>query len=88
MQDTHGSRLKVNILPFEQSCFRYPEPTAIDYPEDYPFPSCLIMGTSADRVLHIVASIDEDTIYLITAYVPDAGKWQADWKTRKGEGDK
>jgi hypothetical protein len=59
-----------------------------DYPEDYPFPSCLIMGISAGRVIHIVASIDEDIVYLITAYIPDNEKWETDWKTRKGEGDK
>ena len=54
-----------------------------DYPDDYPFPSCLILGKSEEKVIHIVASINESMIYLITAYVPDSDKWEADWKTRK-----
>lgn len=54
-----------------------------DYPDDYPFPSCLILGKSNDRVIHIVASIDDGMIYIITAYVPSAEKWEAGWKTRK-----
>ena len=54
-----------------------------DYPDDYPFPSCLILGKSEEKVIHIVASINESMIYLITADVPDSDKWEADWKTRK-----
>ena len=56
-----------------------------DYPEDYPFPSCLILGKSGETIIHIVASIDGDMIYLITAYVPDPDKWEDDFKTRKEE---
>ena len=55
------------------------------YPEDFPFPSCLILGISVkDTYIHIVVSIKEDKIYLITAYVPTTDKWEADLKTRKG----
>ncbi len=53
------------------------------YPEDKPFPSCLILGRSGERVLHVVASIDDVWIYIITAYAPSPEKWEADWKTRK-----
>ena len=56
-----------------------------EYPEDYPFPSCLILGQSEDKIIHIVASISDGMIYLITAYIPDAERWEADWKTRKEE---
>ena len=55
------------------------------YPDDTPFPSCLILGYSGERALHIVASIDEALIYIITAYAPDPEKWTADLKTRKDE---
>ena len=55
------------------------------YPEDYPVPSCLILGFSGEKVLHICASIMDDRIYLITAYVPDPEKWEDDWMTRKEE---
>ena len=53
------------------------------YPDDKPFPSCLILGYSGERALHAVASIDEDLIYIITAYAPSPEKWESDWKTRK-----
>ena len=53
------------------------------YPNDLPFPSCLITGKSGNRAVHIVAAIDDGMIYLITAYIPDPAKWEADWKTRK-----
>ena len=55
------------------------------YPNDYPFPSCLILGKSKDRILHIVASIDEGIIYIVTAYIPSTDKWEQDFKTRKEE---
>lgn len=56
-----------------------------DYEEDYPFPSCLILGESKDKKIHIVVSINEGMIYLITAYIPDPLKWENDLKTRKVE---
>ncbi len=55
------------------------------YTEDYPFPSCLIFGCSGSRSIHLVASIDEDMIYIITAYVPSPDKWESGWRRRKGE---
>ena len=54
-----------------------------DYPTDTPFPSCLILGYSGERVLHVCASIDAEMVYVITSYSPDPAKWGADWKTRK-----
>ncbi|MBR4806925.1 MAG: DUF4258 domain-containing protein [Lachnospiraceae bacterium] len=53
------------------------------YPDDYPFPSCLIMGKSGNRVIHVVASIEDGLLYIITAYIPNPDKWEEDWKTRK-----
>jgi len=53
------------------------------YPEDFPFPSCLIFGYSGDRPLHVVASIDEGIMYIISAYIPSEEKWESDLKTRK-----
>lgn len=55
------------------------------YPDDTPFPSCLILGYSGERALHVVASIDDDLLYIITAYAPSLEKWEADWKMRKEE---
>lgn len=54
------------------------------YPDDFPFSSRLILGSTSDsRPLHVVASVDEDLIYLITAYYPDMERWETDMKTRK-----
>ncbi len=56
-----------------------------DYPEDYPAPSCLILGHSRKAVIHVCASIMDDAIHIITAYIPAPEKWENDWKTRKEE---
>ena len=56
------------------------------YPNDFPFPSCLILGLSINGVyIHIVVSMNDDKIYLITAYVPNSDKWETDMKTRRQE---
>lgn len=53
------------------------------YPNDYPWPSCLILGYSNNRPLHICMGSNEDAAKLITAYWPDSDKWSADFKQRK-----
>lgn len=54
------------------------------YPDDYPYPSCLVFGSSANgRILHVVCGYNEGKIWLITAYWPDAEHWESDMKTRK-----
>ena len=54
------------------------------YPQDFPFPSCLILGISINGTyIHVVVSMNEDKIYLITAYIPNTDKWESDLKTRK-----
>ena len=45
----------------------------------------MILGNSGERALHVVASIDEELVYIITAYAPSPEKWEADWKKRKEE---
>jgi len=56
------------------------------YPDDFPFPSCLILGKTMDsRTIHLVASIDEGIIYLITAYYPSPEKWDAAGNVRRGD---
>lgn len=55
------------------------------YEDDKPLPSCLVLGFSVrSEYIHIVASCNEDFIYLITAYFPDSEMWETDFKTRKG----
>ena len=54
------------------------------HPEDYPFPSCLVLGLSIrETYLHAVVSLNEGYIYLITAYFPSPDEWEPDMKTRR-----
>jgi hypothetical protein len=55
------------------------------YPEDEPYPSCLIYGrTFGDRPLHVLCAYtkDEETAIIITAYQPDPERW-IDFERRK-----
>jgi len=55
------------------------------YPEDEPYPSCLIYGrTFGDRPLHVLCAYtkDEETAIIITAYQPDPDRW-IDFERRK-----
>ena len=55
-----------------------------EYLEDYPYPSCLIIGYSVeDKIIHIVCGIGEGEVWLITAYYPEKEKWSEDFKIRK-----
>lgn len=54
------------------------------YPDDFPFPSCLLLGLSIDgEYLHACVATDNDRILVITAYHPDPDEWEQDFKTRK-----
>ena len=54
------------------------------YPQDYPYPSCLILGKAINnQYLHIVVSDEGTSSRIITAYYPDKNKWSADFKIRK-----
>ncbi len=56
------------------------------YPEDYPYPSCLILGMALnDQYLHAVVGSDQKRIWIVTAYYPDRNKWSSDLKTRLGK---
>ena len=56
------------------------------YEDDYPYPSCLILGVSVkNRLLHIVCGMSYDLVHMITAYYPDSSKWEDDMKTRRKE---
>jgi len=54
------------------------------YEDDKPFPSCLLLGsTEQNKFIHVVVSIDNGYLYIITAYYPDENEWEDDFKTRK-----
>jgi len=58
------------------------------YPLDYPFPSCLVLGyTKAGKALHVVCGSNGAELWLITAYVPSPAEWTEDFRKRlKTEG--
>lgn len=56
-----------------------------DYPNDFPYPSCLIYGrTSSEEPVHSVWGYDVESriAILITVYRPDPERW-IQWKKRK-----
>ena len=55
------------------------------YPDDMPYPSCLILGfTASQKPLHVVCGLNTGVIcYVITSYYPSPDKWESDYKTRK-----
>lgn len=54
------------------------------YPTDYPYPSCLILGYSVNNtILHVVIGSNTEKLWIITAYYPNLDKWENDFKTRK-----
>jgi hypothetical protein len=56
------------------------------YPTDYPFPSCLVLGTTtAGKPLHIVCGSNGTELWLITAYYPDPAEWSEGFRDRQEE---
>lgn len=57
-----------------------------NYPHDFPYPSCLIFGYAVNhQILHTVVGMDEEILYVITAYYPNTKKFMDDLKTRRRE---
>jgi hypothetical protein len=55
-----------------------------EYPDDPRGHSCLLLGQGVnDRPIHVVCAPKREYLAVITAYVPDPRRWEADWKTRK-----
>ena len=55
------------------------------YPHDKYLPSYLLLGRAAGDALHVVVAVDveSENVRVVTAYRPDAGEWQDDFKTRR-----
>jgi len=56
-----------------------------DYPDDKPYPSCLIYGDNfRGEPVHSVWAFNKETKWavLITVYRPDPDRW-IDWRTRR-----
>lgn len=55
-----------------------------EYPDDYPYPSCLILGENVrGEKIHAVLSDEGTSSRIITAYFPDVEKWSTDFKIRR-----
>jgi len=56
------------------------------YYEDYPFPSCLILGNSINKIsLHIVCGVNNEYVYMVTAYYPNERLWKSNVERRRGK---
>lgn len=57
----------------------------IEYPDDKPYPSRLLLGWDGERPVHVVAAHEQDgeNEYIITVYVPDATIWNEDYTRRR-----
>lgn len=54
------------------------------YPQDTPYPSDLLLGVSRGVFIHaVVARRGDGRCIVVTAYVPDPLRWNADFKTRR-----
>jgi hypothetical protein len=59
--------------------------TIEDYSAEMPEPGRLILGCHGKRSFHLVASENPevDEITVITVYLPDPGKWNKDFRSRR-----
>jgi len=56
-----------------------------DYPNDFPFPSSLLLAFLGDRPIHMVVAFDDltRTCHIVTVYEPDPSHWSDDFRTRR-----
>lgn len=56
-----------------------------EYPDDRPYPSCLVLGWLGQRPVHVVVAVNDvaaETI-VITVYEPDPAGWSDRFTRRK-----
>lgn len=57
-----------------------------EYPNQNPFPRCLIFRAKINnRPLHVVVGVNREgmDLFLVTTYVPTLDKWESDFETRR-----
>ena len=59
----------------------------IDYPDDNPYPSCLILGFVNDNPIHVVFAFDRENKagIVITAYIPNSQLWSENFRSRRNK---
>ena len=56
----------------------------IDYPDDTPYPSRLMLGWRGERPIHVVAAdTPESETIVITVYEPDPALWEPGFERKK-----
>ena len=57
----------------------------VSYPDDYPYPSFLMLGFKKTTPIHAVVAIDDTDgyCYVITVYLPKAEIWEAGFRERR-----
>ena len=55
------------------------------YPYDKPYPSCLVLGWSGTRPIHVVVAdnLDQRETIVITVYEPDLDRWEPGFEKRR-----
>jgi hypothetical protein len=56
-----------------------------EYPDAFPFPALLLIGTWESNTWHIVAGFDlsNNVVHIVTVYRPDKERFEPDWRTRR-----
>ncbi len=56
-----------------------------NYPDDSPYPSCLMFKKVNERPIHVVVALDseENFGYIITVYEPSPEEFESDFRTRR-----
>jgi hypothetical protein len=56
-----------------------------EYPDDTPYPSCIVLGVINDRAIHAVVAIKPDgqKCHVVTVYPADPELWSNDFRTRR-----
>lgn len=56
-----------------------------DYPDDKPYPSCLVLGVDAGKPVHVVVARENEQRHcvVVTVYQPDPAIWTDDFKRRR-----
>ena len=59
----------------------------IDYPDDTPYPSCLMLGFVRKNPIHVVFASDWEnrTGIVVTAYIPDSNVWTENFTSRRNK---
>ena len=88
--DHADEEAQVDHLGFDEIFFSVFQGEIIeDYPDDKPYPSCLIYGKAfSDKPIHSVwaYNMDNQWAVLVTVYCPDPNRW-IDWRIRRPKDD-